>query len=211
MSGEILSIFWFGLALVMALAMGLHYCAQGPGTAKSVVKTTSVAALALLGLTLEAPGLVILGLGLGALGDYFLSRPGERAFLAGMAAFAAGHLAYLLAFLQVGAGLPPLWPALILIALGLSTELWLAPRTGALRLPVRGYVLIILAMALVALGLPPALGPLKAGALAFLASDVILALEIFILRDGLVRRLAKHLLWALYWSGQALILLGSVS
>jgi len=142
MSGEILVIFWFGLALVMALAMGVYYCAQGPGTAKSVVKTTSVAALALLGLRLEVPGLVVAGLFLGALGDYFLSRPGERAFLAGMAAFAAGHLAYLLAFVEAGADLPPLFPALILIALGLSTELWLAPRTGALRLPVRGYVLI---------------------------------------------------------------------
>jgi len=40
---------------------------------------------------------------------------------------------------------------------------------------------------------------------------VILALEIFVLRDGLLRRIAKHLLWALYWSGQALILFGSVS
>ena len=38
--------------------------------------------------------LVVPGLALGALGDFFLTRRAEAAFLAGMGAFAAGHLAY---------------------------------------------------------------------------------------------------------------------
>ncbi|WP_415182247.1 lysoplasmalogenase family protein [Phaeovulum sp.] len=211
MSDNILVISLFSAALLAALAMAFHYCVQDPSAAKSVIKTTSVAMLALIGVVIDAPMLVILGLGLGALGDYFLSRPGQRAFLAGMGAFGAGHLAYVAAFVGAGAALPPFWPALALIGLGLSTESWLAPRTGSLRLAVRAYVLIILAMALAALGLPPRLGQIRAGALAFLLSDLVLALEIFVLSDGPLRRAAKYLLWALYWLGQVLILFGSVA
>lgn len=61
---------------------------------RSLVKTASVACLALAALAAGAPPAIAAGLALGALGDWFLSRPGDRAFLAGMAAFGAGHLAY---------------------------------------------------------------------------------------------------------------------
>ncbi len=199
-----------GSAAALALWQGVFLATKGPGVTKTIVKTAAVAALVLLGLVAGAPGWIVLGLALGALGDLALSLPGSRAFLAGMAAFAAGHLCYVAAFVGLGAGVPP-WPALLgFAALGASTELWLAPRTGALRWPVRGYVVVIVAMALAALGLPEGRGILVFGVLAFVASDLLLALEMFVLDNGPLRAGVKRLLWALYWCGQALIVLGSL-
>ncbi len=197
----------------LALWQVLRYAAAPPSWMKTWVKTGSVAALALAAPGLSAPWAITLGLALGAVGDFCLSRPGERAFLAGMGAFAAGHLAYLAAFVGFGATLPGAGAILGLLVLGASTELWLAPRTGALRWPVRGYVLIILAMALAALGLPPegfaGQGLVLLGALSFVASDLILAVEMFVLPEGRLRQIARRVLWVLYWGGQALILWGA--
>ncbi len=191
----------------LALLYGAAFAGAPSSGAKSAVKTASVLALALAALPAHAPGPVVAGLALGAAGDFLLSRPGTRAFLAGMAAFAAGHIAYGLAFLAPGT-LPPLLPALALAALALSTEVWLAPRTGALRWPVRGYVAVITLMALAALTLPAPRWPALVGALLFLLSDLLLSLDLFVLPEGRAKRLAARALWACYWSGQALILKG---
>ncbi|MFC2968959.1 lysoplasmalogenase family protein [Acidimangrovimonas pyrenivorans] len=193
-----------------ALVYWISYCWQEVSATKSATKTLSTLALAAAAATLGAPPAITAGLALGALGDLALSRKGDRAFLAGMGAFAAGHLAYAAAFLSAATGLPPLWPALAVLALGLSTEVWLAPRTGALRWPVRGYVVVICAMALAALALPVAAWPVLLGAILFLASDLLLAIEIF-LRPDRPSRLLSRAVWAAYWSGQALIGLGGVA
>lgn len=196
----LLFLFAAGLALWQLLA----FAAAPASGLKSAVKTGAVAALALLGFGLGAPGPVIAGLALGAIGDFCLSRPGERAFLAGMGAFAAGHLAYFLWFLRLGAGAPPLGAALGVALLGIVALFFIAPRAGALRVPVSAYVGVILAMVLAALGVPG--HPLAtAGALVFMASDLVLALELFVLGPDL-RRPAAYLVWALYWPAQALIL-----
>ena len=79
-----------GLALIYQLRGA---GAEHPGPLASAAKTGATAALALAGLAAGAPWAVVLGLVLGALGDFFLTRRAETAFLAGMAAFAAGHLA----------------------------------------------------------------------------------------------------------------------
>lgn len=195
----------------LALLYGAGFAGRPPSKVKSAVKTGSVLALALAALPAGAPGPVVAGLALGAAGDFFLSRPGTRAFLAGMAAFAAGHLAYAGAFLAAEEPpfvAAPLLPGLLLVALGLSTELWLAPRTGALRWPVRGYVAVIILMALAALTLPGGRGLALGGALLFLLSDLILALDLFVLAGDGAKRVAARTLWACYWSGQALILAG---
>ena len=184
-----------------------RWTGAAPSGAKSSVKTASVAALALAALGAGAPTAITLGLALGALGDFLLSRPGTRAFLAGMAAFAAGHLAYAVAFVSAGASVPGLAWLGALGALGSWALLWLAPRAGTLAWPVRGYVLVILIMAALAAGLPG--HPLaRAGAAAFVASDLILALELFVLPEGGAKRRAQRGLWTLYWAGQAAILWG---
>ncbi len=219
-----------GAALAAALVYGLRHAGRDdPGLTGAAVKTASVGLLALAlwagvlgagvlwGERLAGAWPVALGLTLGALGDGCLARPGPRAFLAGMAAFGAGHLAYALGLGLRGAAygapgdlaLRGLAAAAVAV-LAASTEVWLAPRTGALRGPVRAYVLLIAAMALVLVFLPaaPATPMLQAGGALFLLSDLLLALRIFVVADPLWQRRLSRLLWPAYWLGQALIAAG---
>jgi uncharacterized membrane protein YhhN len=199
---------WTFLALAAAFAVfyGARYCHAAASPAKTTVKTIPVALLALAGAAMGAQPLVALGLALGAAGDFFLSLRGEKAFLAGMAAFAAGHLAYAAAFVAAGGGIPGIAVLVPLLVTGASTEVWLAPHTGALRWPVRGYVLVILFMTAAAFS--PPVGAVKVGAALFVLSDFILALDIFRYGPGRPNAWRARALWAAYWSGQALILLG---
>lgn len=193
-------------ALALALAYGVVWADAKPSWPRSLCKTLSVALLAVASVLMGAPGLITLGLVLGALGDLFLSRPGQASFLAGMAAFGLGHLAYTAVFWGVGGDLSILWMA-GLGALAASTEVWLAPRTGALRWPVRAYVAIIALMALAASTL--GVGLTAAGAGLFLVSDFLLSLDLFVLaQNGTGRRALRRILWAAYWGGQGLIALG---
>ncbi|WP_323041267.1 lysoplasmalogenase [Gemmobacter sp.] len=212
-----IAAFW-SVAALAAIWYGLAHAGGGGGWRASVVKTISTAALARAGLAMGAPGWVVAGLALGAAGDFALSRPGTRWFLAGMGAFALGHLAYVAAFLgsfgPISAPGAMGWAIIApLLALVLSTEVWLAPHTGALRWPVRGYGLVIGAMAVAAVLLPTGAGQaaMRAGAALFLASDLILAVRMFRLTDAAAQGLAGRLLWPLYWGGQALILWGAVA
>ena len=72
----------FGIAALAALAY-LPLAGRPVGMLRSLLKTGSVALLALGALTGGAP-LLALALALCALGDWFLSRAGDRAFLAGV-------------------------------------------------------------------------------------------------------------------------------
>ena len=195
------------LSALFALAYEVVFVgsAQVPLTG-SLVKTVPVAALALAALWAGAqsavPRAIVIGLALGAAGDFLLSRPGEAAFLAGMGAFAAGHLAYAIGF---GLRRPPVLAALGLGVLAVSTEIWLAPHTGALLWPVRGYVLVICLMAAMAAARPEPL--LRLGAAFFVLSDLLLALALF-RTTGALQTGLSHVLWPAYWLGQALILIG---
>ena len=206
-----MALTFFLVAGLFALAYLLRFAAAAPNWPKTVTKTLSVLALAWAARAGGAPDLIWAGLALGALGDFFLSRPSQQAFLAGMAAFAGGHLAYVAAITGFGGGWPGWALALPLALVLVSTEVWLAPHTGELRWPVRGYVLVIGAMGLVAAGLPAGFALMQTGALAFILSDLVLAVETFRLPAGhpLGRRL-KYLLWGLYWGGQALIAAGAM-
>lgn len=208
----ILPSLFLAAASLLALWYLLRFTSAPPSAVKSAVKTGAVALLVPF-VALSAPGispgpvvwLVLAGLALGALGDYFLSRPGEAVFLAGMGAFAGGHLAYAAAFWALGQGVI-LWPfgALALAALALGALVFIAPKAGRLAWPVRGYILVILAMVLCALTVAGPLA-LPLGAVLFMASDFVLALVLFVLPEGRAKVLAATLVWALYWPAQALI------
>lgn len=191
--------------MIAALAYWAICADQRHGWGRSALKTCSVALLALLAWSVDAPAPITLGLVLGSAGDFLLSRPGKAAFLAGMAAFAAGHLAYALAFWDTPSS-AILLPALAMLALAASTELWLIPHTGDLRWPVRGYVAIIALMAIAAMTLPLARWPAMLGAALFVLSDLLLAIHLF----RAPRRWLARTLWPAYWTGQALILTGSL-
>lgn len=190
------------LSAGFALIYELFFVAQGqvPLTG-SLIKTLPVALLALAGVRGGAPLPIWLGLALGAAGDLLLSLPGEVSFLAGMGAFAAGHLAYAAGF---GLRRPPIWALAGLAALAVSTEFWLAPHTGALLWPVRAYVLVICLMAALAAARTEPL--LRVGAALFVLSDLMLALAMF-RATGAAEVALSYALWPCYWLAQCLILL----
>lgn len=210
-----MTVLWLG-----ALACALVYWAQvlsPPDVLRSLAKTLSVALLALIALLMGEAGLAA-ALALCALGDALLSRPGERAFALGVAAFAAGHIAFVSLFLtQPGADLqrltnaPHIFAIIGLFALGAVMARRILPAAGHLRVPVALYIPIILSMSLAALSLPPspATGLILLGAALFLLSDSLLAVETFLLDNSqpLARTLARTV-WPSYWIAQALFLAG---
>jgi len=181
-----------------------------PSAGRSALKTGSTAALAVAALAAGASPWLTLGLALGALGDFALSRRGEVWFQAGLGAFLLGHLAYAVLFLtRPEAALPgaaALLPAAVLLAfcLVMARRLWSA--AGPLRGPVLAYVAVIAAMGLASLALPlPHPGQLAA--LLFIASDTALAVELFLIPPGHpARRWLPFAVWPLYWLAQALFL-----
>ena len=207
---------FFCAAAGLALWHLLAFAAAPASALKSAVKTGAVAWLA-LGLWGAGPAggpgwAVLAGLWLGTAGDFFLSRRGERAFLLGMAAFGAGHLAYAGAFWVKGTGWPDPVAGLAVLGIGGAALLVLAPRAGALAGPVRAYVAVIVVMVLAALRLQTDPWPVAgavAGALLFMVSDLLLALLLFVwpARPGQwgARALGARGVWVLYWPAQALI------
>lgn len=205
------------LAALSALIYLLAFCWLGASVLKSAVKTLAVGLLAVAAIYAQAPLWLIAALALGSVGDFFLSREGDRAFLFGLVAFAAAHLAYVVLFLShpvFDARLlidPPRAVAAVVLGLfaaGMARLLW--PRTGALRLPVMAYLVIICAMGLAALGLPltqPA-GIALIGAALFILSDAVLSLELFVLpATHAARRVTPFVIWSTYWLAQAVFLM----
>lgn len=196
------ALFAFG---VVAAVMYLPRTGSRIRMARSIRKTLPVTLFAIAAAVEGAPVLLIAALGLSAVGDFALSRPGSRAFLIGMIAFAAAHLGYIVVMVTLGATLSAAqWPFIaVLLAFGLSTEWWLRPHTGDLKWPVRAYVGIILVMALVALGLPETRSVALWGALLFVSSDLILSIETFVLKpEDTRRKLAGKLVWVTYICAQ---------
>ncbi len=221
--GEFMALATAILSLAAAVGYGWRFAAaEEKGWTGAAVKTASTGLLAVLLATLPGGGwfwLIPLGLALGALGDLFLALKGERMFLAGVGAFGLGHLAYAGGFLLRSGdlgfdGVSGVESAVLaaLAALLVSTEVWLAPRTGDLRGPVRGYVGLIGLMGMAAVLLPavPGQGALRWGATLFILSDLMLAVQLFVTRDPALRRGLALALWPAYWGGQALIAWGAV-
>jgi len=200
------------LAAACALAY-LPLAARPASKMRSITKTLAVALLALVAATGQGPMLLVAALTLCALGDLLLSRDGEGAFMAGIGAFAAGHLAYIALFLTHPLAdptrlmqSPQVWFAAGFAALGVVMAVVLAPRAGALKGAVLGYIPIILGMGIAALAVPGQglLVWVLPAALAFVASDLVLAFETFVLRDDHpLKRATPYVVWPLYWGAQA--------
>lgn len=131
--------------------------------------------------------LVALGLVCSAVGDVCLVS--HARFVPGLASFLVGHVCYLAAFAAAGPGIEPQlgWLAgLAVVSAVLLAILW-PHLEGRLRPPVAVYVAVIAAMAWTAVsragtpGIPPASGAAAAiGALLFMGSDTLLALNRFV-------------------------------
>ena len=201
------------LSAVAALVYGLIVNIK-PMPLRTAVKMLAVGALAVLTFLEQEPALLFGALVLSACADGFLSREGDRMFLAGLASMLAAHLFYVALFLNEGAGLGRLlaetWRIALAAAIVLAAPVMLAllwrRLKPALRLPIFLYVLAIVTMSLSALTLDRAWVVL--GALLFLASDALLATEKFIISAISPHRAwLRHLVWALYYVAQLTITL----
>lgn len=208
---QILRFGLLALGLAAALIYGGFFCHRGPSRLKTLTKTIPMPAFAAaLWISFGYP-LVVTALLLSAIGDIALSRNGRSAFLIGLIGFAAAHVLYIVHFLSLSAGVANLqWLAIVAVLLfALSTEFWLAPHTGDLRWPVRLYVLLIAGMGLSALGLD-AMPLALIGAFAFMASDMVLSVQLFRMSDASKwQRPASVTLWLLYVGAQFAILAGA--
>jgi hypothetical protein len=160
---------------------------------------------------------IALGVTLGFLGDLCMAGllPVSQPILGAIAAFGLGHVAYLTALVWFGnqqqlTAPGPRWGALAAwLTVGVAGWLVIvqpSSQPAALRWAALPYTLLLASVAGLATGLAwqaPALGPLALGTGLFLASDLILAGEIF----GTWRfPLLGDVVWLTYGPGQMLII-----
>ena len=150
--------------------------------------------------------LILIGLVFCLGGDIFLMLPAKY-FIAGLVSFLIGHLFYIAAFVN-DTGFQFSWWIIPLIVFGVIMYGVLHPHLGKMRLPVTFYILTILVMAWQALGrwtLQHLTGSLIAaiGALFFVVSDSVLALDRF--RQSFPT--ARPIVLSTYWIAQWLIAL----
>ena len=203
-------IFSLVAAVIYAFTLGMPQ-----SLARSAAKTLSVAMLAVLSALQGGPLLLVVALALSAVGDAFLSRDGEKAFLGGLASFLVAHIVYIALFLRSGGGLGLLgaepWRGAIALALAVFAIVMLAAlwrRVGpGLRAPIAIYVVAILAMCMAALTTNSAW--VIGGAVLFMASDGLLATEKFLVAAISPHRAWMRLaVWVLYYAAQLAITLG---
>lgn len=204
-------ILW-GLSTLLA-GLYLVRVAAPPSAARTALKTLSVVGLALVAFVEGGPLLLSLALLLCAVGDAFLAQKSETTLRAGMAAFGAGHLVYIVLFANAGGGTAQDWLRILFQfgVLGAAAWMthWLWPDLGAMKWPVAVYVVLVTLTALLALGLPDALWIATVGALLFMTSDALLSGELFKLPEGdPTREWSAPAVWVLYWVGQAAITAG---
>ncbi|MCX7893334.1 MAG: lysoplasmalogenase [Burkholderiales bacterium] len=205
----------FALTAAALVSASLHIPAEyrGPRWRVYVFKpltTALILAIACLPAGEVAPRYqwaIVTGLALSLAGDVFLMLPRDR-FVAGLAAFLAAHIAYIVAFAGgVPFGTAPLaLVALAAVAAVILRILW--PGLGRLKAPVVAYVAVIVVMTWIAAARALAVGTgaalhAAAGALLFLASDALLALN----RFGHAFRAGRALSLSTYFAGQWLIAL----
>lgn len=198
----------WGASGVAALVYGLAFAGRRPSWPKTVIKVTATTLLAAIALWQGAPWQLTAGLALCALGDAFLAGDPKRWLPAGMAAFLLGHLLYILLFTQLREpGIEPSvlqtagLAAVALAALAMLAFLW--NHLGALRPAVILYVGAIAVMVGTGFLLDGWYWPAMVGAVAFMASDAVLAIALF--RDEHLfgsKRASDWSIWFLYYGAQ---------
>ncbi len=193
------------------LVAGLLVAEHRPaGIARAVCKLGASTAFVVFALSLGATSttygtLVLVALLLSWAGDALLLSSAQRVFMGGLAAFLLAHVAYTVAFWTTGPSPLAVLAALVCFgAAGVITLRWLWPHLSAGdRPPVVAYILVIVVMCAAATGSSGAVGSLvpALGAACFMASDVAVA------RDRFVVRSVANRLWGLplYYVAQLLL------
>ncbi len=201
------------LVLTLAALAGLLW-AEHADAAPRIRRFKPLASVGFVGWALHHGALdttygqaIFAGLVLSWFGDVFLLSKKTGWFLAGLLAFLAAHIAYIVAF----AGLGPSWTTTALVAAGLSVLAWAVRRwlrpalPQDMKRPVDVYIVVITMMVATAfaawrVGAPTAM---LAGATAFYLSDLSVA------RDRFVVSSFSNRLWGLPMYYLAQLLLGS--
>jgi uncharacterized membrane protein YhhN len=209
-------------AVVPFAALALVGLAAADGRSPRVYAVVKPLATAALVLVLEphAGGMLRLGVGVGlalsTLGDALLVRKAERRFFyAGMACFAAAHLAYTATLLLAA---PSGTAVGLLVGLALAGPLTaflesrLLPRLPpGLGLPVGVYGAVLAGTVVAACAWGTSAAPFDAraafltGALLLYAGDAFYAFNLFVSR----LRFGQGAGLVLYWSGQVALMLGA--
>jgi len=130
---------------------------------------------------------ILMGLIVCALGDVFLlARKSKALFIAGMAAFALGHMIYSFGFMSRGFTYDTIWEekdifamASILVILCLMSAVYIIPRAARdMRLPIIVYSIIITTMCVLAAFTNSVI--IIIAALAFAASDYFVGMDRFV-------------------------------
>lgn len=128
--------------------------------------------------------LLFLGLLFCAAGDIFLHLGQEKFFLTGAMLFLVAHVFYILTFFRDFRFRASWLPVALLILLyGVGASLYLAPVLGERLIPVLLYITILCLMGAVAVFRDPPGSVVFYGALLFILSDSLLALNVFFPRD----------------------------
>jgi uncharacterized membrane protein YhhN len=197
------------VSVVAMLLYGFVLAGRPSSALRTIVKTLAVGLLVIPALIQEAPGLLILGLALCAVGDAFLAGNPKRWLIFGMLAFLAGHVSYIFLF----AGLrdpavelsgPQIAGLAAVAAAGVAMLAFLWKALGPMRPAVTIYVIAISVMAGFSLLLEPSVfWPVMLGSVAFMASDAILAINLFREEQLFGSPLAtRWSVWFLYYGAQ---------
>ena len=196
---------WLTAAAAAALYCILLGLRPYPGDV--ALKTTMCVLLALVAWRTQFR-LFAVALLFSAAGDALLASDGERWFVPGLAAFLTTHLLYATIFLR-DPRLPHIslrggrrFAAVLIPLFAVVYAAFLFPRLGALAAPVVGYIAAIVAMALLALRVAPVSVPV--GAVMFMVSDSLLALDKFVWSAQWI----GPLIWISYAAAQLLIAFG---
>lgn len=179
----------------------------GVWIAKPAASTAFVAVALVAGATGSVYGRTILaGLVLSWFGDVFLiPRNAPRLFLAGIASFLLGHVAYAVAFVARGIELTTAVVAGVsVVALAAVVLGWLRPHVGPdMRVAVPAYITVISIMVVLAAGTYALEGNpwIPLGAVGFYLSDLSVARDRFVAEEFLNR------IWGLplYYAAQVVL------
>lgn len=204
-----------GLVLLFAAAaLALLYLLTGYGVPVDYPATVALKASGILLLAVFAARrqafLLALALAASAIGDAMLALDPVRMTL-GIAAFGTAHLLYGWIFLRqlrhTGSRGPVGYVlTALLVVFGIAMLAWIQPGMGELRIPATAYNAIILVMAILAV-LSRASWLAIIGALLFVASDSLIALDLFRDYDPAWRGPA---VWISYVAAQFCLTLGLV-
>ncbi len=199
---------------VSAISSAIYLASQNwqPFPGSVVIKGCAVGALALLALQVRAVArdarLLALALGLSAAGDVLLDLD-PRLFAFGLAAFLLAHLVYIALFTRNRArpfhpGLPRVSAVLAILAGNTALASWIVPAVDGLAIPVVLYICAITAMVSLAILARFEKLWVPLGAVLFLISDSLLAVNKF----KTAVPLHEYLIWTTYYLGQCGIALG---